>query len=82
MSLLKEIESSAATAWSPNIDRSNLLAIGSKEGVGVGFDNYGGELQLHSMDFGDTLPRTNLLGSAKTTYVYIYIYLYQNILFI
>ena len=61
MSLLKEISVSATSAWSP-VSRSNIIAIGSKEGVGVGFDNYGGELSFHGMDFADTNPSTNIVG--------------------
>ncbi|KAF0687464.1 Aste57867_20801 [Aphanomyces stellatus] len=67
MSLLKEVNASATVAWSPIKNRSNLLALGSKDGVGVGFDNYGGELQLVSMDFADVNPAPIQLGSIKTS---------------
>ncbi|KAH9094474.1 hypothetical protein LEN26_018312 [Aphanomyces euteiches] len=67
MSLLKEVNASATVAWSPIKARSNLLALGSKDGVGVGFDNYGGELQLVSMDFADVNPTPTQLGSIKTS---------------
>lgn len=68
MSALKEINAHAVSTWSPVASRSNVLALGSKEGVGVGFDNVGGELQLHSMNFSDVSPTTTSLGAVKTRY--------------
>ncbi|ETV97980.1 hypothetical protein H310_09285 [Aphanomyces invadans] len=67
MSLLKEVNASATVAWSPIKRRSNLIALGSKDGVGVGFESYGGELQLMSMDFTDVTPAPIQLGSIKTS---------------
>ncbi|RHZ16037.1 hypothetical protein DYB37_001798 [Aphanomyces astaci] len=67
MSLLKEVNASATVAWSPIKHRSNLIALGSKDGVGVGFESYGGELQLMSMDFADVSPAPIQLGSIKTS---------------
>ncbi|EQC35750.1 hypothetical protein SDRG_06509 [Saprolegnia diclina VS20] len=67
MSLLKEVNAHATVAWSPMKHRANLMALGSKDGVGVGFDNYGGELQLFSMDFADVSPLPVQLGSIKTS---------------
>ncbi|OQS06532.1 transporter Sec31A [Thraustotheca clavata] len=67
MSLLKEVNAHATVAWSPVKQRANLLALGSKDGVGVGFDNYGGELQMYSMDFADVSPSLVQLGSIKTS---------------
>ncbi|OQR82602.1 hypothetical protein ACHHYP_15715 [Achlya hypogyna] len=67
MSLLKEVNAHATMAWSPVKHRSNLMAVGSKDGVGVGFDNYGGELQLVSMDFADVSLEPTQLGSIKTS---------------
>ena len=45
--LLREIKDVGATiAWSPTAREPSMLAIGTKEGAGTSFDNYGGELQV------------------------------------
>ena len=52
MSLLKQVEDKGVTvAWSPLNEARTLLAAGSKEGAGGGFDDYGGELQVFDADF-------------------------------
>ena len=53
MSLLKEIPDKGATsAWCPLSSHRNLIALGTKEGAGGGgFDNYGGELSIHGLDW-------------------------------
>jgi hypothetical protein len=49
MSLIRELKNLGATiAWSPTAREPSMLAIGTKEGAGTGFDNYGGELQVGS----------------------------------
>jgi hypothetical protein len=53
MSLIRELKNLGATiAWSPTAREPSMLAIGTKEGAGTGFDNYGGELQVGA-DWGD-----------------------------
>lgn len=66
---LKEISDKGVTvAWSPSPAASSLLAMGTKEGAGRGFDEYGGDLELYDVDFtqnADTeCPR---IGGVKTT---------------
>eukprot|EP00499_Haloplacidia_sp_CaronLabIsolate_P010294 CAMPEP_0196769462 /NCGR_PEP_ID=MMETSP1104-20130614/558_1 /TAXON_ID=33652 /ORGANISM="Cafeteria sp., Strain Caron Lab Isolate" /LENGTH=1304 /DNA_ID=CAMNT_0042139557 /DNA_START=51 /DNA_END=3965 /DNA_ORIENTATION=+ len=67
--LLKQITDRGATiAWSPSSQRPNLLALGSLEGGGGGFDDYGGHLEVFDLDFSkgkEDQPRC--LASVKTT---------------
>eukprot|EP00953_Heterococcus_sp_UTEX-ZZ885_P041552 21197-Heterococcus_DN1.PRE.2 len=67
MSLLKELPDKGATiAWSNVASHPNLLALGTKDSGNAGFDDYGGELELHKLDFsGNDAP--SLLGKVKTT---------------
>ncbi len=66
MSLLKEINANAAVAWSPNRQRADLLALGSKGEGGVGFENVGGEFKLVSMDLSKPSREMQTLGAVKT----------------
>ena len=69
MSLLKEERDKGVTvAWSPLAEARTLLAAGSKEGAGGGFDDYGGELCLYDADLSSRGQGMRLLGSAKTTH--------------
>ena len=68
MSLLKQVEDKGVTvAWSPLNEARTLLAAGSKEGAGGGFDDYGGELQVFDADFSTPGAGMVPLGGAKTT---------------
>ena len=64
---MKEIEDKGATvAWSRSKLHPSILAVGTKEGGGSGFDNHGGELELHGLDFANSSRSSSLLGSLKT----------------
>ncbi len=67
MSLLKQInDKGAVLAWSRLAAHPNLVALGTKDSAGAGFDDYGGELELHKVDFGDSKSSTSvLLGKAR-----------------
>jgi len=69
MSLVKDIEDKGATlAWAPVSAAGSMVAIGTKDGGGAGFDDYGGELELHKFDFagGEPALEKTLVGTAKT----------------
>ena len=69
MSLLKQIDDKApVVAWSPVADHPALIALGSKEGSGTGFDDTGGDLSLYPLDFSET-GNTGLhpAGSVKVS---------------
>jgi len=68
----------AVVAWSPLVgEYADVIALGSKEKGGIGFDDYGGELELYDWNITQTahndnddstlLPEPTLLGSIKTT---------------
>eukprot|EP00604_Paraphysomonas_vestita_P002038 CAMPEP_0174819872 /NCGR_PEP_ID=MMETSP1107-20130205/3327_1 /TAXON_ID=36770 /ORGANISM="Paraphysomonas vestita, Strain GFlagA" /LENGTH=477 /DNA_ID=CAMNT_0016034125 /DNA_START=672 /DNA_END=2102 /DNA_ORIENTATION=+ len=68
MSLLKQInDKGAVVEWCPLLDYGNLVALGTKDSAGSGFDDYGGELELHMMNFSDRSSTTTLVGRAKAT---------------
>ena len=68
MSLLKQIEDRGAVLeWSPYAERANLVALATKDSAGAGFDEYGGELEIHALDFAATGTSTGpALGSVKS----------------
>jgi len=67
MSLLKQVEDKNANlAWSPVPDQGNLVALGTRDGGGGGFDDYGGELEIHKLDFGVGDTRTKVMGTVRT----------------
>ncbi len=67
MSLLKQVEDKNANlAWSPLPDQGNLVALGTRDGGGGGFDDYGGELEIHKLDFGVGDTRTTVMGTVRT----------------
>ena len=82
MSLLKEIEDKGAVLeWSPVVGRPNLAALGTKDSSGVGFDDYGGGIELHSLDFADSKNTSSkLLGKAKSKYVLTFVTMVIRIL--
>ncbi|KAL7522204.1 hypothetical protein ACHAWX_006895 [Stephanocyclus meneghinianus] len=70
MSLISEIsDRGAVVAWSPVRGHADVIALGSKEKGGAGFDDYGGELELYDVHLtyaaGSKAP--SLLSSVKTT---------------
>ncbi|KAL7553035.1 hypothetical protein ACHAWF_017169 [Thalassiosira exigua] len=59
----------AVVAWSPLREHADVIACGSKEKGGMGFDDYGGSLELYDWNItqgGDSMPEPMLLGSVKT----------------
>jgi len=53
MAAIKQIpDKGACIAWSPLKSAPFVLATGTKEGGGGGFEDYGGELALHGYDAG------------------------------
>jgi hypothetical protein len=48
-----------------------------KDSAGGGFEDYGGELELHSLDFLDSNTTSTVLGKAKAKYIYS---LYNSVL--
>ncbi|CAM9169034.1 unnamed protein product [Ectocarpus sp. 6 AP-2014] len=79
MSFLKELTDKGATiAWSTVAAHPSLIALGTKDsGGGSGFEDHGGELELHKLDFsqetdaagggGGGAGAGTLLGKVKTT---------------
>ena len=52
MAAVKQIaDKGACIAWSPLKSAPAIIATGTKEGGGGGFEDYGGELALHGFDF-------------------------------
>eukprot|EP00615_Pteridomonas_danica_P011892 CAMPEP_0114343358 /NCGR_PEP_ID=MMETSP0101-20121206/10544_1 /TAXON_ID=38822 ORGANISM="Pteridomonas danica, Strain PT" /NCGR_SAMPLE_ID=MMETSP0101 /ASSEMBLY_ACC=CAM_ASM_000211 /LENGTH=1181 /DNA_ID=CAMNT_0001478035 /DNA_START=71 /DNA_END=3616 /DNA_ORIENTATION=- len=68
MSLVKEIEDHGATlAWSPLSKMPNMMALGTKDSGAGGFDDYGGKLELHRLDFRERGLKCPVAGSVKTS---------------
>ncbi|CAM9755309.1 unnamed protein product, partial [Hapterophycus canaliculatus] len=78
MSFLKELTDKGATiAWSNVAAHPSLIALGTEDsGGGSGFEDHGGELELHKLDFsketdaagaGGGAGAGTLLGKVKTT---------------
>eukprot|EP00602_Paraphysomonas_sp_CaronLab_P004721 CAMPEP_0185020746 /NCGR_PEP_ID=MMETSP1103-20130426/3384_1 /TAXON_ID=36769 /ORGANISM="Paraphysomonas bandaiensis, Strain Caron Lab Isolate" /LENGTH=1052 /DNA_ID=CAMNT_0027551833 /DNA_START=113 /DNA_END=3271 /DNA_ORIENTATION=+ len=44
-----------------------MVALGTKDSAGSGFDDYGGELEIHRMNFADRTTSSVLIGRAKAT---------------
>jgi len=67
MSLLKQIDDKGAVLeWSPIAKCPNLVALGTKDSAGVGFDDFGGELELHLLDFSNSNSLSStVLGKAR-----------------
>jgi len=60
----------AVMAWSPLAEYADVVALGSKEKGGIGFDDYGGELELYDLNITQNnndsgTPEPTLLGSIK-----------------
>eukprot|EP01031_Cornospumella_fuschlensis_P052334 gene52334-63973_t len=69
MSLLKQIEEKGAVvSWCPLAESANMVALGTKDSSGVGFDDHGGELEVHMLDFADqSSSATSIFGRAKAS---------------
>eukprot|EP00586_Coscinodiscus_wailesii_P014845 CAMPEP_0172501496 /NCGR_PEP_ID=MMETSP1066-20121228/150412_1 /TAXON_ID=671091 /ORGANISM="Coscinodiscus wailesii, Strain CCMP2513" /LENGTH=310 /DNA_ID=CAMNT_0013276297 /DNA_START=178 /DNA_END=1107 /DNA_ORIENTATION=+ len=67
MTIISEIKDrGAVVAWSPLTDHADVIALGTKDSGGIGFDDYGGELEIYDTSITSTCePR--VLGKIKTT---------------
>ena len=68
MTLIKSLDDKGATiAWSPlgGSDRQCLLASGTKEGAGGGFEEYGGDLEIFNLQLNSSGP-PSVAGKTKT----------------
>jgi hypothetical protein len=67
MSLLKQIDDRGVVLeWSPFASKPNYVALATKDSVGAGFDEYGGDLEVHELDFSSDSSEPTLRGSVKT----------------
>ncbi|GAM22651.1 hypothetical protein SAMD00019534_058260 [Acytostelium subglobosum LB1] len=65
MSKLKEIQNQATFAWSPLVDRADLIAAGTVTGtIGADFDTTS-KIELYSMDITNASPQMTLKGSVS-----------------
>jgi hypothetical protein len=68
MSLLKQIDDRGVVLeWSPFRNKPNLVALATKDSAGAGFGQYGGELEIHSIDFAaeGTIVSAPAIASVK-----------------
>ena len=73
MSLLKQIDDrSSVLEWSPYAERANMVALATSESAGAGFDEYGGELEIHQLDFAAKGSKTGApVGSVKAAIIFL-----------
>uniref|UniRef100_A0A7S4RGY3 WW domain-containing protein n=1 Tax=Ditylum brightwellii TaxID=49249 RepID=A0A7S4RGY3_9STRA len=71
MTRISQVEDrGAVVAWSPIYSHADVIALGTKDSGGVGFDDYGGELELCDMKITcpeGSQPTPQVIGSIKTT---------------
>ncbi len=69
MPLLKTLDDKGVTvAWSPIAGAAaGLLATGTKEGAGGGFDDYGGDLEIYDMKLNSARTAPRAVGTFHTT---------------
>lgn len=70
MTRITQIEDrGAAVAWSPLANNADVIALGAKDSGGIGFDDYGGELELYDLNITcpEGSPKPRVIGSVKTT---------------
>lgn len=65
--LVKEIGGNCRVAWSPLKTRPGFAVLGSKQGGG-GFNDYGGTLQLVSLDMQNAGTAMPVVRELKTRY--------------
>ena len=66
MTVLKTVEDVGATlAWYPGA--KPMVALGTTEASGAGFDDYGARLELHALDLTDESPTSKPAAVAKTS---------------
>lgn len=65
--LLKQVDDVGATlAWYPSLVKGEvLMALGTKEVSGSGFDDYGASLEVHKMDLSDGVVASRASGTGK-----------------
>ena len=68
MPLLKSLDDKGATvAWSPlGGNAASLLATGTKEGAGGGFDDYGGDLEIYDLQLNSANVPSKKIGAVHT----------------
>lgn len=67
MSLLKQIDDKGAVIeWSPISSNPNMVALGTKDSAGSGFDDYGGDLEIHKLNFQEKGTSSTIIGKAKS----------------
>lgn len=68
MSVLKQVEDVGATlAWYPELLKGGdaMIALGTKEVSGGGFDDYGASLEIHKLDLSDGVVSSKASGVGK-----------------
>ena len=66
MTVLKTVEDVGATlAWYPGA--KPMVALGTTEASGAGFDDYGARLELHALDLTDESATSKPAAVAKTS---------------
>ena len=66
MTVLKTVEDVGATlAWYPGA--KSMVALGTTEASGAGFDDYGARLELHALDLTDESATSKPAAVAKTS---------------
>jgi hypothetical protein len=67
MSLLKQIDDKGAVIeWSPITSNPSMVALGTKDSAGSGFDDYGGDLEIHKLNFQEKGTSSTIIGKAKS----------------
>jgi len=67
MTIITQLEDRGAViAWSPLLNNGDIVAIGVKDSGGIGFDDYGGELEIYDLSITSGNNGPKLLGSVKT----------------
>lgn len=71
MTRITEVEDrGAVVSWSPICGHADIIAVGAKDSGGVGFDDYGGELELYDLNItsanGDGSPKPVVIGKVET----------------
>mmetsp|Transcript_18148 Transcript_18148/g.51678 ORF Transcript_18148/g.51678 Transcript_18148/m.51678 type:complete len:1054 (+) Transcript_18148:126-3287(+) len=68
MTKITQIEDrSATTAWCPIRSHADVIALGTKDSGGGGFDDTGGELDLYDLNVAQSKEGPKMLGSVKCT---------------
>jgi hypothetical protein len=75
MQALKTItDRGAVVAWSPLPNAPGILAAGTKEGGGGGFEEYGGDLTLYSVDLSNSSQQCQVLGRCVSNFSCVFLF--------